>query len=61
MVSIMNHYATCYMTYNTNKNCTFQLLVNRARPGPKGNSAANFRNQEIGPAKSFMSFNYKLN
>lgn len=60
MASIMSHYATCYITHNMNKNCTFQLPVDRARPGPKGNSAANFRNQEIEPAKSLMSFNYKL-
>lgn len=54
MASIINHYASCYMTYNMNKHYTFHMLVNRARPGRKGNSVANFRNQEIAPAKSFM-------
>lgn len=61
MPSIINHYATCYITYKINKNCTFQLPVSRAKPGPNSNSAAHVRNQEITPAKSFMTFNYKFN
>lgn len=44
-----------------NKNCVFQLPVSRAKPGPKGNSAAHIRKQEITPAKSLMTFNYKFN
>lgn len=35
------------------KNCTFQLPVSRAKPGPNSNSAAHVRKQEITPAKKF--------
>lgn len=59
--SIMTHCATCCITQNVNKNCTFRLLQTQLGPEPMGNSAANFRNQETAPAKSLMRFNYQHN